>query len=310
MTYYKKSLYVLAMFLCLKPMLMDTYGQAAALYYNKVENLKFSDRLSLRTNVIDWLALTPNVGLELTLGDKSWNKWTLGLSGRVNWNTQPKTLAYNVYDLYDGKMELRKYWHGNNPRRVFYWGVYGGANKFDMKLSATGKRGNAFTGGLMFGTICQLYGYQNGASLDLDLGINAGVVFAKWEEYSRELQNNLHVYTTTAPQNCYKITFDPLVYAASTDVVKVSLVYHFGTKVANRYKKREAVDETYRLKLANEAYRKDTLKAAKIERKKAKRIEKARNKRLKEYDKEQKKKAKAEAKAARINEEKKKGEKK
>ncbi len=58
--------------------------------------------------------LTPNFGIEYTLGNKNWNKWTLGISGRINWNTQTKDPTYNVYDLYDGKIELRKYWHGNN----------------------------------------------------------------------------------------------------------------------------------------------------------------------------------------------------
>lgn len=310
MTYSNKGLLALVITLFFSPMLAKTYGQKVALYYNKVENLKFGDRLSLRTNVIDWIVLTPNFGLEYILGNKSWNKWTLSLDGKVNWKTQPKDLTYNVYDIYDGKVALRKYWHGKNPRRVFYWGVYGGANKFDIKFSETGKRGNAFTGGLMFGTVTQLYGYQNGASLDLDLGINAGVVYAKYDEYHRDVQNNQYIYNITTPQNGYKLTFDPLVYAASTDIVRVGLVYHFGIKVANRYKKRIVVDEQYRLEKANEAYRKDTLREAKAERKKAKEIERKRNKRLKEYDKAQKQKEKAAEKAARRNEEEKKGNKK
>lgn len=297
MTYLRKSLYALAVFIFSSPMLPAMYAQKSALYYNKVDNLSFGERLSLRSNVVDWIALTPNAGLEYTLGNKSWNKWTLGLFGRINWRSGTKTNPYNVYDLYDGRLELRKYWHGKNPRHVFYWGVYGGANKFDIKFSETGKKGNSFVGGLMFGTITQLYGYQNGASLDLDFGINAGVVFADYDEYRRELQGNQQVYVTTVPKKGYGLTFDPFVYAAATDVVKVSVIYHFGTKVANRYKKREIVDEEYRIQKANEAYTRDTLRAAKEERKKAKRIEKARNKKLKEYDNAQKAKEKAARKA-------------
>ena len=200
--------------------------------------------------------------------------------------------------MYDGKVELRKYWHGKNPRRVFYWGVYGGANKFNIKFTDLGKKGNSFTGGLMFGTVAQLYGYQNGASLDFDFGINAGVVFAKYEEYRRDVVNNQHVYTTVTPQNGYKLVFNPLVYAASTDIVRVGLIYHFGTKVANRYKKREVVDEKYRIELANKAYAKDTLRTAKEEERKAKHIEKARNKRLKEYEKAKKQAEKAQQRVA------------
>lgn len=280
------------------PMLTVLYGQNAALYYNKVEHLRLGERISLRTNLVDWAVVVPNLGVEMTLGNKSWNKWTIGLSGRLNWQSGTKSLSYNVFDLYDGRVELRKYWHGKNPRRVFYWGVYGGANHFDIKLSETGKKGSSFFGGLTIGTTTQLYGYQNGSSLDLDLGLNVGVVLAKYDEYRREIQDNQYVYTTVAKKESYRPTFSPLVYAMSTDVVKVSLVYHFGTKVANRYKKRELVDEEYRLRIANEAYRRDTLRAAKEEAKAAKRIERARNKKLKEYEKAEKAKQKAAQKAA------------
>ena len=307
MTYLNKSLLTLAVLLFSSPMLVSSYAQHSALYYNKVDSLKFGDRINLRTNAIDWVTLTPNFGIEYTLGNKSWNKWTLGISGKINWSTQTKDLTYNVYDIYAGKVELRKYWHGKNPRRVFYWGVYGGANNFNIKFSEIGKKGNAFSGGLMVGTIAQLYGYQNGASLDLDLGINAGVVLAKYDEYRRDVVNNQHVYTTVTPQSGYKLTFDPLVYATSTDIIKVGLTYHFGTKVANRYKKCEVVDEKYRIELANKAYAKDTLRITKEEKKKAKHIEKARNKRLKEYEKAKKYAAKAEEKVAREADKKKKG---
>ena len=80
--------------------------------------------------------------------------------------------------------------------------------------------------------------------------------------------------------------------------MRVGLIYHFGTKVANRYKKREVVDEKYRIELANKAYAKDTLRTAKEEERKAKHIEKARNKRLKEYAKAKKQAEKAQQRVA------------
>ncbi len=290
-----KYLKLLGTFCCLWS--VYAYGQTNALYYNRVEHLRFGDRISLRTNSIDWLTLTPNLGLELTLGDKNWSKWTLGASARVNWKTTSHLLPYNVYDIYAGQVELRKYWHGANPRRVFYWGVYAGANKFDLKLSTTGYKGNAFTGGAMVGTITQLYSYRNGGSLDLDLGVQLGVALAKWDEYQRDLVNERYVYTTTAVGSGYKPTFNPLIYAASTDVLHVSLVYHFGTKVANRYKKREVVDENYRLKLANDGYRRDSLRTEKAKQKEVRAIEKQRERNLKRHAKEEKAKLKAQRKA-------------
>ena len=86
----------------------------------------------------------------------------------------------------------------------------------------------------------------------------------------------------------------------------MGLIYHFGTKVANRYKKREVVDEKYRIEQANKAYAKDTLHIAKEAEKKAKHIEKARNKRLKEYEKAKKQAEKAQQKVSKDIEERKK----
>ena len=293
MTYLKKSLVALGLFLFSFPMLPEAYGQGSVLYYSKVDTLKFGSRFNFRSNIIDWVTLSPNLGIEFTLGNKNWHKWTLGAFGRVNWRTNMKENTYHVYDIYDGRLELRKYWHGAGTRRVFYWGVYAGAGKFDIKISDIGRRGNSFFLGGMIGTTNELYSYKNGASLDLDLAVYAGAVMAKYDEYRRTLQGDKYIYNVTWPGTGYKLTFDPWIYAATTDIAHVSLVYHFGTKVSNRYKKREFIDDEYRLKLANDQYRADTLKAADQERQKLLRIKKAREKKLAEYAKADKEAAEA-----------------
>ncbi len=134
-------------------MLFIVPADAQQLYYNKVDTLTFGQRFNIRTNTVDWLALTPNIGVEFTLGNKNWSKWTLGVQGRLNWKEQSKETLYHVYDLYDGRLQLRKYWHGKKPVSVFYWGIYAGANSFDIKLNATGRKGNSVFGGLMFGYV-------------------------------------------------------------------------------------------------------------------------------------------------------------
>lgn len=237
----------------------SAYGQRHLLYYNQVDTLSFWQRVNFNTNAVDWLLLTPNVGMEIAVGNKNWNRWTVGVHGRLNWNTATKENPYHVYDIYGGRLEVRKYWHAKMPKRVFYLGGYAGVNKFDIKLGSTGKRGQSLVGGLMFGTVTQLYGYQNGSSIDLDLGINAGVVFAKYSEYHRELVADKYVYAETRPEGSYKMTFSPDIYAVSTDILKVSFIYHFGTKLSNRYKKRLLIDNNYRVALETARVRKDSL---------------------------------------------------
>ena len=240
----------------------ELFAQGRLLYYNKVDTLKIIERFNLRANIVDWLVLTPNVGVEFATGNKNWNTWTVGLYGRFNWHADTKVRPYYVYDLYDGRVELRKYWHAHMPKRVFYVGAYAGANKFDIKLGSVGRKGQGVFGGLMVGTITQLYGYQNGASLDLDLGVNAGVVFAKYHEYRREFAGNQYVYTVTKPESGYALTFSPWIYAASTDIIKASLVYHFGTKLSNKYKNRMLVDTDYRIALDAQKMRMDSINTA------------------------------------------------
>lgn len=235
------------------------FGQSNLLYYNKVDTLSFGHRFNLKTNLVDWVTLTPNIGVEFAIGNKNWNKWTIGAHGRANWNTNSKENAYYVYDIYGARLEVRKYWHARMPKRVFYLGGYVGANQFDIKFGTTGRKGQAFIGGVSAGTVTQLYGYQNGSSLDLDLGVNAGVVFAKYHEYRRDFVSDKYVYTITKPEGGYNITFSPWIYAASTDILRASLIYHFGTKLSNRYKDRMKIDNDYRIALETAKLKRDSL---------------------------------------------------
>ena len=235
------------------------FGQGNLLYYNKVDTLSFGHRFNLKTNLVDWATLTPNIGIEFAIGNKNWNKWTIGAHGRGNWNTNSKENAYYVYDILGARLEVRKYFHAPMPKRVFYLGGYVGANQFDLKFGPTGNKGQAFVGGVSVGTVTQLYGYQNGSSLDLDLGLNAGVVFAKYHEYHRDFVSNKYVYTIVKPEGGYNITFSPWIYAASTDILRASLIYHFGTKLSNRYKDRLKIDNDYRIALEAAKLRRDSL---------------------------------------------------
>ena len=231
------------------------------LYDNKLDTLTMSERISIRTNMIDWIALTPNVGLELTLGNMNWSHWTMGVSGR--WNPPTKTIgtSYNVYDLTDVRLDVRYYRHGRSSRRSFFLGAYGTYGSHDVKLSTNGFKGTHIATGLSIGTIAPLYSYRNGASLDLELALSAGVMFAKHEEYTRENDS----YVTVKPSEQFKLSFDILPYIAANDVLRVSLVYHFGPSVANRYKRRIAIDERYRLHLNEMQIRRDSTRQADAE---------------------------------------------
>lgn len=103
-----------------------------------------------------------------------------------------------------------------------------------------------------------LYSFVNGGSLDLEFSLNAGAVFTKHEEY--EKVDNTYVVTKSASN--YKLNWSPLPYLLINDVLKVSLVYHFGPSVANRYKKRITIDERYRYHLGELKMQRDSANLA------------------------------------------------
>ena len=245
-------------------------GQGNLLYYNKVDTMKLQNRFNLKTDAVGWLTLTPNLGLEFSVGNKNWNQWTVGVYGRANWDVNTRTKSFYVYNIYGGRAEVRKYWHAKMPKRAYYVGLFAGGNIFNIKFGNTGKKGNSLVGGLMFGTVTQLYGYTNGASIDLDLGISPGVVFANMHDYHRFSKDGKYFYSATTKDTGYKLTFNPLVYAASVDAIHISFVYHFGTKLANRYKNRNLIDNEYRLAVEKEKIRRDSIHTEQVKEKRIK----------------------------------------
>ena len=206
------------------------------LYGNNLDTLSFGERFSLRTNAVDWVALTPNVGLEFTLGNMNWSRWTLGLSGRYKPDVNNDRLAY----------------HGHH----------------DVKLSGAGYRGNHGAAGLTAGLVVPLYGYQNHSSLDLEFALSAGVMLARHDTYQK-VDGSL---VTTVPADKFALKFSPvLLYAMANNMLRVSLVYHFGPSVNNRYKRRIAVDERYRLHLNEVQLRNDSTRQARLELKETRR---------------------------------------
>ncbi len=274
-------------------------AQEIKLYDNIVQPLSFWQGISFRVNALDWLALTPNLGMEFTLGNHNWNKYTLGFYGRANWNTASNSVPYNVYDYYDGRAELRRYWHGRNPRRVFYVGVYGGVNKFDVKLSATGRKGNGFLGGLTAGTVIPLYAYRNGGKLDFEMGVSVGALLAKYDEYVRQTSaDGYDSYVITKPSDGYGFTFNPLLYALGNDVIRIGFVYHFGCSVADRYKRRVAIDDDYRYALQTRVHERDSLRNVRQLRKDTLRQERQQRQLERRAAKVRRQEAKAELRAA------------
>lgn len=182
-----------------------------------VDTLSLGRRLSFRTNAVDWAVLIPNIGIEFDLGNKNWNRWALGINLRDRW---PSTHTYNpsiVYNVMEMRLDVRNYWRPRqisssvprhtkfidklfslrrarvrHPLLAFYRGLYASYSDFSFKLGDTGRQGKAFSAGFTYGFVKPLYVFHSGSSFDFDMGISAGVAYAKFDKFSHDKENNCY----------------------------------------------------------------------------------------------------------------------
>ena len=141
--------------------------------------------LSLRANLLRWVTLTPDLGIEWritpswdVLVNGSWTSWT--------WNDKDRR-----YALWEVSPEVR-YYIGKEKRG--YIGAMYKAGQFNYKLSAIGKQGDLMGGGITGGYQLRL---NNALSLDFNLGI--GCVHADYEKY--EVIDGVRVRRDTESKN-------------------------------------------------------------------------------------------------------------
>ena len=70
---------------------------AQEIRYSGEEDLSFKDRIAIRTNVIGWVLTTPNIAFDYDVVNTPYDKRTIGLSLKCNWNTSHSRRAYLPY---------------------------------------------------------------------------------------------------------------------------------------------------------------------------------------------------------------------
>lgn len=256
----KKLFYIIL--LCLLLPIVSIYSQVMDTR-TRIDTLTTSQRLSLRTNAIDWLLLTPNIGVEYDLLNKNWSRWAIGMNLRGNWQSSHTYKPGVVYNTSGVKLELRNYYRtrqmnytdtivnsdGNktinkvtygldphrwwtarlfSPRRkkikhpttTYYRGVYLSHDNYSILLGREGKQGSAFGLGMTYGIIRPLFEYQNGSSLDFELGISGGLFYTKYDTYRHDRESNC--YPVVATKDWHIVPY-PVVTE-----IKVGFVYRFG----------------------------------------------------------------------------------
>ena len=230
----------------------------------RLDTLKLKERISIHTNSVDWLMLMPNIGVEFDIRSTNWNKWAVGLDLKSKWSDNNKFAKKRFYYITEGRMYVRNYWRTRqtnkpkaglinrllkfdsrtvkHPNTIYYIGLYGSVADYSIKFGDTGHQGIALSGGLSGGIIKQLYTFRRSGSLDLDLGVDVGLVCTHSESFTLSEDDNC--YTRLSPREL-KIKPYPLPTA-----LRAAFIYRFGNYPSgHKYRWRIDVDQDYIAKI-------------------------------------------------------------
>lgn len=125
--------------------------------------------LSLRTNMLRWATLTPDLGVEWHI-DRNWSILVNG--SWTSWSWQGKERRYALWNV----MPEARCYFGQEKRG--YAGVMLEVGEFNYKLSIIGKQGDLLGGGVTCG-----YLFSLGKHFDLDFHAAVGYLHADYDRY-------------------------------------------------------------------------------------------------------------------------------
>lgn len=272
------------------------------------------DRWSFKTNVLDWLFTIPNAGVEFDLSSSPYNRTTLGISGRYNWNTWHKYNPAMVFNLWEVKPEFRYYWRtrAKGPRsgrtaisawaerddpkewRAYWLGFFTSYGGYGMKFTDLGWQGEQAGAGFTFGVGLPMYDWGRKGAIDIELGMSLGCMFSEYENFSHNADGGFYNYVEGSHVGWHLFPFPVISEIRVAFAYRTRSIKDKYSKI-NQEKIRERQDREYQEQLEQEA---------EAEAKAAEEKEKAEAKAAKEQAKADKKAANSkEAKAERKIEE-------
>lgn len=172
----------------------------------KITSAKASDRItgldrwSFRVNALELLCTVPNFNVEFDVSSSPYNRWSLGLTAKYNWDTWhsvPPALVFNMFEI---RPEFRKWFRmkpkeGNDKptrERAFFLGGYASGGTYSIKPGKYGIQGPLFGAGALFGYDFPLYTYRHFA-IDFELGVAAGLAVTSYDGYTMNRSNTDYI---------------------------------------------------------------------------------------------------------------------
>ena len=233
----------------------------------RVDTLSLAERISVRTNLVDWGLMVPNIGVEFDIRSTNWNRYAVNANFRYRPHTNSTYVRGIVYTLFEATLEGRVYWcerkctptgylspHRkwfdklwscrnmlpSHPNWVFYRGGYVTYSKYSMLWGGgEGRQGTAYMAGVTWGFVKPFLAFQNGNSMDMEFGFSGGIMYNKYDTFRADRENNC--YPKTGHEDG---KFGPMLRD-----LHVALVYRFGNyPIQKKYRWRYDVDMAFREK--------------------------------------------------------------
>ncbi|WP_300797947.1 DUF3575 domain-containing protein [uncultured Alistipes sp.] len=125
--------------------------------------------LSVRTNLLRWVTLTPDLGIEYRIAER----WSVQVNG--SWTSLTWRDKERRYALWEVAPEARHY---IGAQKRGYVGAMFKVGQFNYKLSDTGRQGNLVGGGVTGGYVLPL-----SKSVSLDFTVGLGCLHADYDKY-------------------------------------------------------------------------------------------------------------------------------
>ena len=173
----------------------------------------FRGTIGIKTNLLYWATLTPNIGMDFYIG----RRFSIGLEGTYSDWTLFKNNIKRIkkWSNWSTGGELR-YWLRSNTNSHFI-GLHGNYIDYNFFLNKTGHNGKAYGGGFLYG-----YSLSVNKRLGFEFEIGIGCYKAKGNKYIYREQNSLSGKTLNVqPTDNYK------KYYFGPTKINISLIHRF-----------------------------------------------------------------------------------
>lgn len=224
------------------------------------------DRWAFRVNALELLCTVPNVNAEFDLSSSPYNRISLGLTLKYNWNTWHNTPPELVFNMFELRPEFRR-WFRLKPKensapkeRVFFLGAYVQGGTYSIKPGTYGIQGPLFGAGAIFGYDIPLYVYRRFV-IDFELGVAVGLGVTSYDSFTMNRSGSDYAVVSERSRGMHLCPF-PIV-----SELKACFVFRT-MSIKDKYKKVDAQ------KMILKQEREDARRAAKEKRDEERRLRK------------------------------------